>query len=220
MVAAAVSARHEILARIRDGLADVPRDERPADVEVSRVYAGREETGTVERFVERVADYGAGVHVVAPGEVADAVGRVCGKHGATRLAVPADLPPSWLPPGVEAVVDARLPADELEAIGGALTGCSLGIAMTGTVVLDGGRLQGRRALTLVPDLHLCVIDEAQVVDGVPTALRLLARGLREGARPVTFISGPSATSDIELQRVEGVHGPRKFELLLVRQVPM
>jgi L-lactate dehydrogenase complex protein LldG len=216
VVAAAVSARDEILARIRGGLAAVPRDEGPADVEVPRLYAEREEEATVELFVERVADYGAGVHVLAPGEVADAVAAACRKHGATRLAVPADIPRSWLPPGVEAVVDAALPADELEAIGAALTGCALGIAMTGTVVLDGGPFQGRRALTLVPDLHLCVIEQEQVVDGVPSALRRLARGLREGALPVTFVSGPSATSDIELARVEGVHGPRRFELLLVR----
>ena len=211
-----MSARDEILARIRAGLADVPGDEQPFEVEVPRLYAEREDEATVERFVERVADYGAGVRVLAPGDLADAVAEACRKHGAGKLAVPADIPPSWLPPGVEVVVDAELPAAELEAVGAALTGCALGIAATGTLVLDGGPFQGRRALTLVPDLHLCVIEEEQVVDGVPAALRRLSSGLRQGALPVTFVSGPSATSDIELARVEGVHGPRRFELLLVR----
>jgi L-lactate dehydrogenase complex protein LldG len=122
---------------------------------------------------------------------------------------PAALP--WRPDGVELVEDHGLPARELDGLDGALTGCALAIAETGTIVLDGGERSGRRALTLVPDLHLCVVERSQVVATVPDAIRAL-RGARG---PFTFVSGPSATSDIELDRVEGVHGPRRLEVLLV-----
>jgi L-lactate dehydrogenase complex protein LldG len=133
-----------------------------------------------------------------------------------RLVVPRDIPPGWLPAGVDAVGDTGLDANELDQIGAALTGCALGIAETGTIVLDGGPTQGRRALTLVPDVHICVVAAEQVVDGVPTALRRLAGLVRSERRPLTFVSGPSATSDIELSRVEGVHGPRRFWLIVAR----
>jgi L-lactate dehydrogenase complex protein LldG len=115
---------------------------------------------------------------------------------------------------VEAVPDSGLDPHELDRLDGALTGCALAIAETGTVVLDGGPGQGRRALTLVPDLHLCVVEEERVVDIVPEAVRKLEDAVGEG-RPLTFVSGPSATSDIELSRVEGVHGPRTLVVILV-----
>jgi L-lactate dehydrogenase complex protein LldG len=126
------------------------------------------------------------------------------------------LPADWLPSGLEAVVDEGIAVHDLDRIPGAVTGCALAIAETGTIVLDCGHRQGRRALTLVPDFHLCVVEETQVLDGVPAAIRRLAEGLRGERRPVTFVSGPSATSDIELSRVEGVHGPRRLEVVLVR----
>ena len=124
--------------------------------------------------------------------------------------MPAALPGAWRPDGLELVVDDGLSPRELDALDGALTGCALAIAETGTIVLDGGELSGRRALTLVPDLHVCVVEAAQVVATVPDAIRALdrARG------PITLVSGPSATSDIELSRVEGVHGPRRLEVVL------
>ena len=103
----------------------------------------------------------------------------------------------------------------LDAVDGALTGCALAIAETGTIVLDGGPRQGARALSLVPDYHLCIVEEAQVVGTVPEAMVLVAASVRRMLRPVTFISGPSATSDIELSRVEGVHGPRTLDVLVV-----
>jgi L-lactate dehydrogenase complex protein LldG len=115
---------------------------------------------------------------------------------------------------VEAVPDSGLDAHELDRLDGALTGCALAIAETGTVVLDGGPGQGRRALTLVPDLHLCVVEEERVVGIVPEAVAALEDAVRDG-RPLTFVSGPSATSDIELSRVEGVHGPRTLVMVLV-----
>jgi L-lactate dehydrogenase complex protein LldG len=210
------AARDEILSRIRGALADVPAAEAPADVTVPRDYEERDPAGTVERFLERVADYGAGVRIASPGEVAEAVGDACRAHEVGRVAVPSDLPAAWLPPGLAAVPDEGIAVDELDRVPGAVTGCALAIAETGTIVLDCGARQGRRALTLVPDFHLCVVEEAQVLDGVPAAIRKLAEGLRGERRPVTFVSGPSATSDIELSRVEGVHGPRRLEVVLVR----
>jgi L-lactate dehydrogenase complex protein LldG len=209
------TARQEILARVRRALADVPRDERPEDVDVPRAYLEHEAAATLERFVERVADYRAVVRVVAPADVARAVGDACRAGEVSRLAVPLDLPSQWLPDGIERVPDEHLSSAELDTIGATLTGCALAIAETGTIVLDGGPRQGRRALTLVPDVHVCVVEEAQVVDGVPAALRLLSDGLRSEPRPLTFVSGPSATSDIELSRVEGVHGPRHLYVIVV-----
>jgi L-lactate dehydrogenase complex protein LldG len=131
--------------------------------------------------------------------------------------VPADLPLDWLPPEIEAVpdrADRPLGVRDLDAIDGVLTGCALGIAETGTIVLDGGAASGGRALTLVPDHHVCVVEASQIVASVPDAIAALEPAAREG-RPITFVSGPSATSDIELERVEGVHGPRKLDILVV-----
>jgi L-lactate dehydrogenase complex protein LldG len=111
--------------------------------------------------------------------------------------------------------DPDLSAEALDQSDGVLTGCRLAIAETGTIVLDGGPGQGRRALTLVPDYHLCVVRAEQVVEIVPDAIRSLGDAMRAAPRPLTFVSGPSATSDIEFRRVEGVHGPRTLEVLLV-----
>jgi L-lactate dehydrogenase complex protein LldG len=112
------------------------------------------------------------------------------------------------------VEDASLSVPELDALDGALTGCAIGIAEVGAFVLDGGPGQGRRALSLVPDLHICVVREDQVVGLVPEAVRKLEESVRAG-RPLTFVAGPSATSDIELDRVEGVHGPRTLHVVVV-----
>ena len=130
---------------------------------------------------------------------------------AGRIGVPPGLPPSWRPP--DAVEDHGLSPRELDALDGVLTGCTVAIAETGTLVLAGGPSEGRRALTLVPDLHVCVVRAEQVVETVPEAFDAL-RGLER--RPLTFVSGPSATSDIELERVEGVHGPRTLVVLIVQ----
>jgi L-lactate dehydrogenase complex protein LldG len=200
------SARDDVLARVRAALQDVPRDEDAFAPAYEPPSAPRGDV--VQLFVDRVSDYRATVREA--GEVAVAVERVCAEHDAWRLGVPPGLPREWRPDGVELVADEGLTARELDALAGALTGCALAIAETGTIVLDGGQRSGRRALTLVPDLHLCVVERAQVVATVPDAIRAL-----DGARgPFTFVSGPSATSDIELDRVEGVHGPRRLEVLL------
>jgi L-lactate dehydrogenase complex protein LldG len=131
------------------------------------------------------------------------------------LVVPVDLPSEWTPAGVDLLPDEALTHAQLDESDGVLTGCALGIAQTGTIVLNGGPIQGRRAITLLPDYHLCVVFVEQIVDLVPEAITRLGPAIREAWRPMTFISGPSATSDIELNRVEGVHGPRTLEVLIV-----
>jgi L-lactate dehydrogenase complex protein LldG len=210
-------ARAEILTRIGRALADVPADEEP-DARAASGYAVGTELGpaeVVERFATRVADYRARVRRTTAEGIAAIVGEALADQGAIRIAIPADLPGEWRPDGVEWVADdGELAATELDALDGALTGCALAIAETGTFVLDGGPGQGRRALTLVPDLHVCVVLAERVVGTVPEAIRALEAGAREHGRPLTFVSGPSATSDIELSRVEGVHGPRRLELVL------
>jgi L-lactate dehydrogenase complex protein LldG len=201
-----VSARDDVLARVRAALRDVPADE--SDHAAAYQPPPTPPGDAVQRFIDRVSDYRATVREA--GEVAVAVERVCAEHDAWRLGIPPGLPHEWRPQGVELVADDGLTARELDALDGALTGCALAIAETGTIILDGGQRSGRRALTLVPDLYLCVVERAQVVATVPDAIRAL-----DGAGgPFTFVSGPSATSDIELDRVEGVHGPRRLEVLL------
>ena len=197
------AARDEILARVRGALADaVPP--APA-VGAYRRGGGLTRTERVELLAERLGDYRADVHRVTEREIAASV-------PAGRIGIPTGLPAAWRPPG--AIEANGLSPHELDALDGALTGCTVAIAETGTLVLAAGPAEGRRALTLVPDLHVCVVRPEQVVETVPEAFHAL-RGLER--RPLTFVSGPSATSDIELQRVEGVHGPRTLVVLIVEE---
>jgi L-lactate dehydrogenase complex protein LldG len=212
-VGATVSARDEIFDRIRSALGndppvpDVPREYHGAGAAAA---AGDEEV--VALFCERAAEYRATVRRVAAGELGVAVGLALEEHGAHRVAVAPGL--ALAPDGVELLADdPPLTPRDLDAADGVLTGCALAIAETGTIVLDGGAESGRRALTLVPDLHVCVVDAARVHASVPDAIAALAPAAAEG-RPITFVSGPSATSDIELERVEGVHGPRRLVILV------
>ena len=212
-----MSAKTEILTRLRRALADVPRQERPADVAVAREYRRVSDAMSAELialFARRVAEYKASVRQVAPAELAAAIAAACARRGVRRLAIPADLPAEWLPAGVELLRDPGLSNAELDGSDGVLTGCALAIAQTGTIVLDSGPAQGRRALTLLPDYHLCVVRAEQIVGLVPEAVAALGAAGAE-RHPLTMISGPSATSDIELNRVEGVHGPRTLEVILV-----
>jgi L-lactate dehydrogenase complex protein LldG len=200
-------ARAEVLGRIRSALGgapavpDVPRGYHPAGAAAV----------DVDRFCERVADYRATVHRVSSGELGGALAEAAARLGLRRVGTTLD----------HELGEAELVRDEpplsvpdLDGLDGVLTGCALGIAETGTLVLDGASRSGRRALTLVPDVHLCVIAEDQVVASVPDAVERLAEAAAEG-RPITLVSGPSATSDIELDRVEGVHGPRTLEVFVV-----
>jgi len=214
------TAKETILWRVRHATRDVPEEERPEDVRVERDYreegeATREEI--VARFAERTAEYEARVHLVGHDDLPRKIEEVLEKRGVRRLVLPPYLPKQWIPEGVETLRDAahsQLTNKELDEGDGVLTGCALGIAQTGTIVLDAGRAQGRRALTLLPDYHLCVVREEQIVDLVPEAFANLEQTVKTEGRAITFISGPSATSDIELNRVEGVHGPRTLEVLI------
>jgi L-lactate dehydrogenase complex protein LldG len=215
------TAREEILRRVRGALADVPAGETPADVAVARDYRrARELSGSslVQRLHERVAGYEAEVRRVAAAELADAVTSACADMGLRRVVVPPGLPEAWRPRGVDLIEDEGLSASELDAVDGAVTGCSVAIAETGTLVLDGSPICGRRLLTLVPDHHICIVLAGQIVEIVPEAIAAVAPAVREGRRPITLVSGPSATSDIELSRVEGVHGPRHLLVLIATEV--
>lgn len=210
--------RNEILRRVRAALRDIPPGEQPDDVPMARTYR---QTGAphspelVARFAERVAEYKATVHQIGAEALPSAIAAACARRGVRRLVVPPDLPAAWVPAGIELLRDDRLSNEQLEASDGVLTGCAWGIAQTGTIILDAGQYQGRRIITLLPDYHLCVVRAEQIVDLVPEAVARLAPTVRAARRPITLISGPSATSDIELNRVEGVHGPRTLEVLIV-----
>ena len=169
----------------------------------------------IELLCERIGDYRAEVRRVSAAELPTAIAQALAGAGAARVCVPSAIPPAWRPVGVEVVEDASLSFDELDRVDGVLTGCTVAIAETGTIVLSGGPTEGRRAISLVPDLHICVVGEEQVVETVPEAMAQLGELVRAERRPLTFISGPSATSDIELNRVEGVHGPRLLIVLVV-----
>ena len=201
--------RSAILASIADALKDAPSAHPiPRDYERSLPDG----TDIVERFVERVSDYRATVTRTPAADLATAIATVLAGRGARRIAVPSGVPDAWLAAAaVERVADEPpLSHQDLDGLDGVITGCAVAIAETGTIVLDGGPDQGRRALSLLPDLHVCIVSVGQIVGTVPEALERLTP-----TRPQTWISGPSATSDIERQRVEGVHGPRLLDVIVV-----
>ncbi|MFF9785239.1 LutC/YkgG family protein [Streptomyces nigrescens] len=212
-----MSSRGVVLARVRRALADVPRDEGPDDPPVvrdyHRVHGSRTAAQDVDLLAENLADYRALVHRSTAGELPSLIRRLLAERGARTVLVPPGLDASWTAGAEITLVGDRASSTprELDAVDSVLTGCAVAIAETGTLVLDGGPDQGRRRITLVPDHHLCVVRVPdQVVGSVPEALPRLAP-----ERPLTWISGPSATSDIELDRVEGVHGPRTLEVILL-----
>ena len=216
-----MNAREQILARIRHALHDVPADENPQDVPVPRNYltahAPHDPHALVDLLAANLTDYRAHVHRCTPPDLPATIADLLARHGSTSLAVPAHLPPQWLtdlPDTLRQIPDTPdLTAHQLDAVDSVITGAALAIAETGTIVLDTGPGQGRRILTLVPDHHICVLHAPeQVVASVPQALPRL-----DPTRPQTWISGPSATSDIELDRVEGVHGPRTLDIVLVSE---
>ena len=207
--------REALLARVRAALGsaveipEVPRAYRQAGA-----LGDGGDSVTLDLFCARVADYRATVRRVRGDELPGALMAACEQRAARRIAVPAQAPP-WRVEGVElARDDPPLSPRQLDELDGVLSGCALAIAKTGTIVLDGMGASGRRALTLVPDYHLCVVRSEDVVPSVPDAVAALARVVAEG-RPITTISGPSATVDIELVRVEVVHGPRTLDVFVV-----
>ena len=219
-------AREAILARVRAATADVPAGEqatwrREDDADPAVAYRpaapGPADDAVLVLLAERIGDYTATVtRVAAEAGVASAVGDALARHDAGTLAVAPGVPAAWRAvPGVAWLEDdPPLDHDALAGADGVLTGCALAIAETGTVVLDAGPASGRRVLTLLVDLHVCVVRAEQVVADVVGGVAGLQGALAAG-RPVTLVSGPSATSDIELDRVEGVHGPRRLEVVLV-----
>lgn len=216
------AAREAMLGRIRAALGDVPPGEAPGDVPVARDYRRAGELSAADRlarFADRVRDYNAEVVVTDSAGLPAALDDACVAMGLVRVAVPAELPDAWRPAAAEIVEDHGLGAGELDVLDGAVTGCASAIADTGTLVLDGRGVSGRRLITLVPDHHVCIISAEQIVELVPEAIAALAPAVRDGGAPVTFVSGPSASSDIELSRVEGVHGPRHLWVLIVDDSP-
>ena len=211
-------ARAEILAAIRSALRDVPVSERAAEVPVARDYRQHDERPRAELvalFAERVREYRAHVERVESAALGQAIARLCAERGLRRLAAPDGVPDAWLAAELGCVRDdGSASAAQLDQLDGAITGCAAAIAETGTIVLDGGPLSGRRALSLVPDHHLCVVDAAQIHGQVPEALAAVAPQVVARRAPITLVSGPSASSDIELERVEGVHGPRNLIVLI------
>lgn len=209
--------RAEILRRIRmakGGTSDVVVSEASWSL-VPREYrrtAVLEPEAVLELLEDRLRDYDAHVVRVGRGDVADTVARMLTARGKHRIVVPTGIASEWLPAGFEFVVDEGMTAAELDKFDGVLTGSTVAIAETGTVVLQNVPGQGRRAVTLVPDYHLCVVNMVDVVETVSQAMDRLRR---TAELPTTFFSGPSATADIEMTRIKGVHGPRHLDVILV-----
>ncbi|WP_442818877.1 LutC/YkgG family protein [Streptomyces sp. NBC_01235] len=208
-----MNGRETVLSAVKGALSGVPDSERPDDVIPSQGrradHAGPDVVGL---FAERAAEYRATVVRVPPSDAAAAVGRALARTGARSLVVPPGLPEDLVPEGPWSLLTdvPPLTVGQLDAADAVVTTVAVAIAVTGTVTLDHGAGQGRRVLTLLPDQHICVVRADQIAPDVPEALRLL-----DPTRPLTLISGPSATSDIELDRVEGVHGPRTLDIVVV-----
>lgn len=218
-MADSVSARTEVLHRIRAATGgSAPAEAIEAEWEsIDRAYRStpRGDSAAVLALLEdRLRDYDAGVYRCLSAEVAGLSARILGERGKTVMAVPSGFPETWLPadPSILLVEDDRSSVDPINACDGVLTSATLAIAETGTIVLQDAPGQGRRVLTLLPDYHLCIVDSARVVETVPEAVELLQA---TSSRATTFFSGPSATADIEMTRIKGVHGPRFVDVLLV-----
>jgi L-lactate dehydrogenase complex protein LldG len=210
-----MSSREEMLARIRAATADITGlPEVPRRYHRPSRSPGQADEALVSRFEERAGDYRATVRRSTADDVAQVIADAVAARGAKRIGVPGGFPAPWSALLPEPVADdPPLDVAALDALDGVVTTCAVAIAETGTIVLDTGPGQGSRAFTLVPDYHLAVVRTGQIVASVPDAVAAL-----DPARPLTWISGPSATSDIELSRVEGVHGPRTLDIVIVSEI--
>ena len=213
-----MNAREEVLARIADAHRVAPPPNLRYE-DISREYRTTSDSSAemlTELLIDRLVDYRALVRQCSVDDLGATVAHALAERGADTVAAAAGLDPSWtsnlsvtvLTDGLSE--DDQLSVSELDGVDGVITSCAVAIAETGTLILDGSAGQGRRVITLIPDYHLCVVFVDQIVPDVPQALARL-----EATRPLTMISGPSATSDIELNRVEGVHGPRTLEVIIV-----
>ena len=215
-----MSAREEILARVRDGLRDVERKDPLSDVPVDWSYGkSLDLSDVIAEFIAKVRDHGAVVEHVAPTDLPESLVAALTALGSETVVLPPGLPSVWADSIVGAGFDVTkddppLTHGELDRVDTVITSCAAAMADPGTIALDHASGQGRRALTLLPDKHVCVVRTSQVVSDVPEAVAVLAPAVR-ARRPITWVSGGSATSDIELDRVEGVHGPRSLYVVLV-----
>jgi L-lactate dehydrogenase complex protein LldG len=208
-------AREEILARIRRALGHSPAVTPKEHFSIAREYVQRgslDPEGKLDLFIDRLHDYGAQVYRCTEYEIRDTIEGVLRARQKSGLLISPDIPREWLSYPENFTLDDGLSYEEIDRSEGVLTGCALAIAVTGTILLRHSAQEGRRALTLIPDYHLCVIGVWQVVEMVPEAIRAAAE---YGNFPLTTISGPSATSDIEMTRIKGVHGPRTLDVILV-----
>ncbi len=204
------SASRNVAATAAEGYSDIPRDYvRRGDMTVS---------ARQERFVERLREYDAEVVECAPNGLAAAITAQIAASGKRKFVAPPEIPnewcidAAWKIEGFECTFDHGLPVGEIEQADGVLTGCFCGVADSGTIVLHHGPAEGRRVITLLPDWHLCVVRASQVVETLPEYFDRC----KEPPKLVTWISGPSATADIEMTRIKGVHGPRFLHVILVK----
>jgi L-lactate dehydrogenase complex protein LldG len=208
------SSRDRVLERIRKAnlRAAAPQQPIPRDYDCSTSQTADK---TLALFEERLSDYDARIFPVRREEIAAKAAEILNASHRRRIAVPAGLPAAWQTAGVEWIIDGtadlELSFDVLNTVDGVMTAATVGVAVSGSIVLQHGPAEGRRVLTLLPDYHLCVVEAAQVVETLPEAFARL-----DPIRPVTFISGPSATADIEMTRIKGVHGPRFLDVLLIQ----
>lgn len=214
-----INSRQFMLDRIRVALDVQPDDPRENRMQREwraipreyRTHGTLLEADRVALFEERIRHYNASTYY-SDGNIAAGIEDILAARGKRILIVPSGFPTRWLPDGFMFIPDENLSYDQLNSNDGVLTACTLAIALTGTIVLESSPEQGRRATTLIPDYHLCIVRRQQIVEVVPEAF-LKLEGIRD--RPITFVSGPSATVDIEMTRVRGVHGPRVLDVLIV-----
>jgi L-lactate dehydrogenase complex protein LldG len=208
-------AKDEILGRIRRAINDVSTSRTSDYAAIAREYqqyGNLDQEWRLSLFAERLRDYGAVVYRCSNAPLPEIIANALAARSKRSLLIPPNLPQEWLPPTFEFVRDNGLSYEAIDQSEGVLTGCAVAIALTGTIVLRHSSGGGCRALTLIPDYHLCVVHADQVVETVPEGIRRVAGFSRV---PITTISGPSATSDIEMTRIKGVHGPRTLDVILV-----
>ena len=215
------SARAEILSRICSITSARPQAKSASESwrAIPRAYqqtGALDSTGCIELLEDRLRDYGAGVHRTTSKQISHTVAVILSQRSKHRLVVPPGIHSAWLPSEFSFVPDDMVSYPALDACDGVLTGCTVAIATTGTLALchgpGSGQTQGRRAITLIPDYHLCIVARSEVVETVPDAMHVLEPYRQQ---PITLISGPSATADIEMTRIQGVHGPRVLDVVLV-----
>jgi L-lactate dehydrogenase complex protein LldG len=208
-------ARTAILERIRSALGTPPEQPQDGRATIDRTYRQESQLTRDERvevFASRIVHYDGSVRRCRASELPDTIAQTLAARDKTRIYVPSDIDRSWLPNGIDFAADEHPSTSELDRSEGVITGCTVAIALTGTIVLTHGKGEGRRALTLVPDYHLSIVFADQIVETVPEGIRRVAA---QSPSLITTISGPSATADIEMTRIKGVHGPRVLDVIIV-----